>query len=330
MRTNSAVEPTLFTALLGRLYGAHQTILASKIEEYLMTINPKDPAHAYATMTHIAVVSDGLLHAHAVAVRDTRMPDVLLLGHVECDEGDEAPALLFTAVHDIAKQYDVHAIVGPVDRSLWRSFRTPLSGDGAPFYSEPFSRQSVGAAFLANGYTVVQTSETTRARIPKDVALSNPDGIACTRVSAPDYPQVLADIHRIISRSFADTPFFIAITLAEFHFLFTARDKAAERTQLYVARRGDDVVGFLLAYRSPEAEPPGVVAKTMAILPEFRQKGIGRALFGCLYRDALAEGFENVYYSTMRTDNTDIQLLTAYNGETAVQVRTYGVFMKTL
>jgi GNAT superfamily N-acetyltransferase len=150
------------------------------------------------------------------------------------------------------------------------------------------------------------------------------------QIPLSEFPSILLSLYRIALVSFQDTPFFFPIDADEFCFPYSKTSNTAEHSMLVIAKKEDGIIGFLLGYRSPETVPSGVVAKTMAILPEFRRKGVGSALFQLFYTRSLAEGFENVYYSTMQKSNSPIHQLTSSNGSTSRCIRTYGLFKKNI
>jgi len=98
---------------------------------------------------------------------------------------------------------------------------------------------------------------------------------------------------------FSQNPGYTHLSLEEFVSLYSSEKLSKNKGVLYTVRHQDQLLGFSLNLEYDDT----LIMKTIAVLPNLQQKGIGNALVHRVHVDAIERGVKKVIYALVRKDN---------------------------
>jgi GNAT superfamily N-acetyltransferase len=262
-----------------------------------------------------------------------------IIGHYAARDAAAARHLLDHACRQLAAHGCTMA-VGPMDGSTWRRYRLITErGSEAAFFLEPDNPDDWPAHFRDSGfacaahYTSALTTDLTREDpMVRDLS----DRLHARGVTIrPLEPRRLdAELHRIYT---------IAVISFRDNFLFAPIDEAAfiahyrtiapwVRPELVlIAEFGGLPIGFLFAVPDRLQEVRGqtidtVIIKTIAVLPEHSNAGLGRLLIAKAHQIARGLGHSRVIHALMLETSHSTKISRHY----AHTMRRYGLFTRAL
>ena len=165
-------------------------------------------------------------------------------------------------------------VVGPINGSTWHSYRIAIGGPAAPFF--PFEPPRVDPSpFESAGFTVWGQYRTTSAAIAADERPKLARGLRIRALDPDRIDDELGLLHGISTVAFRDAFLFHPIPRAEFDALYRPRLERLEPRCVRIAEQRGEPVGFLFAFPLGD---DAVVLKSLAVRPDHRRKGVGRAL----------------------------------------------------
>ena len=265
-----------------------------------------------------------------------------LIGAVSFDDADAGRALLAEACRHFAAR-GAARVLGPMDGSTWRAYRlvlppgeqpAPPGGVALPsFPGEPTNPPDAADAWRAAGFEIVARYESSIVLdLSAAVAGLPPPGVRIRPLALERYDDELDVLFDTSLRGFAANPYYAPIGRDEFRALYLPLRPLVDPAFVEIAE--DDagrVLGFLLCYPWSGAEAPGrpvLIAKTIAVVPEARGRGLGGLLFARAHAHARARerGFGAVVHALMHESN----LSTRLSGDQHAQpFRRYALFGRT-
>jgi GNAT superfamily N-acetyltransferase len=196
-------------------------------------------------------------------------------------------------------------VLGPLHGSTWRRYRLALAGDAEnpPFFlGEPRNPFTYAQHFLDAGFSVVSTYESRILRAGEGSPATVPAGLRLRTAQGETFEALLDRLYAFSLEAFADNLFYSPISSEEFVALYepVRRLFDPERILLMEDERGE-MIGYLFAY--PDHPHPILVAKTMAVAPRARGRGLARVLLDEIVHRAGVLGFTHVIHALMREDN---------------------------
>lgn len=323
------------SGLIKRVYADHPDYAGALAAETLRQLAPQNPFLNFGTRQGFIAPDKGEPAAHACAITDTRLPGSGFIGYFEATGAGPAAAVLGAAC-DYLASLGVKNIFGPVNDTVWQRYGSAAGGEAPPYAGEPYTPQAYADYFRQAGFgpadrrltTVISADAAPFARYTakRDELLAA--GYTFEELGPGDLARGAAGIHAIAAEVFAASPLFVPAGLDEF--LYSARGQAgrAEGAALMLARdaRGKPAA-FLWGLPDGFSGGNNFIFKTVAVLPEYRGKGLGRALFCLMDARAKAGGAKNYIFSTMRSGNSGIEALAARGSS---PYREYLTFRKAL
>lgn len=322
--------------LVGRVYADQQGYAAALSAELVHQLGPENPFLAHGVRENFLALERNRGVAHACAITDNRLPaGTGLIGYFEALDGDAGTAVLGAACEALAAR-GIKTVYGPVNDTIWQRYGACASG-GAPAYSgEPYTPPAYADYFREAGFEPADRRITASvyaddagfaAYADKPAALAA-QGFSFTECGPQDLPARAAGIHAAASVVFSASPLFVPAGLDEF--LYSAGSQAGRSsggTVILAADAQGRPAAFLWGLPDACSGGKNFIFKTIAVLPEHRGKGLGRALFCMMDACAKAGGARRYLLSTMRAGNTGIEALAAGN---SAPYREYLTFKKEL
>ena len=264
-----------------------------------------------------------------------------LVGAYEAGDSEAGRLLLEEACRHFAR-HGAARVLGPMDGSTWRAYRLvlppgeqpPPPGGIAwpPFPGEPVNAPDAAAAWRAARFAIVSRYESS---VVLDLAaggsaLPPPVGVRLRPLAPERYGEELDVLFAASLRGFAHNPWYAPIERAEFRRLYLPLQDRIDPEFVEIAE--DDtgsVLGFLLCYAWPGGAVGGrpvLIAKTIAVVPEARGRGLGGLLFARAHARAKARGFGAVVHALMHVDNLSTVLSA---DQRARPFRRYALFGRT-
>lgn len=327
------LNPGTLEELTGRIYAGRREYAASLAAELAHQLGPANPFLASGSRQNFVVVESGRPAAHACAVVDGRLPDETgLVGYFEAVDAVSA-RLVLDAACGALRARGVKTVYGPVNDTVWQRYGAASPGEAPPYQGEPFTPAAYAGYFNEAGFEPADRRITTA--LPADEAPFGAYSQSRDELAAKGFtffelkPRDLAGhaarIHAVASAVFADSPLFVPAGLDEF--LYSAGGRAAGSVLFLASDAQGKPAAFLWALPDGLSGGENFVFKTIAVLPEYRGIGLGRALFFLMHARAKELGARRFLFSTMRSGNSGIAALAARG---SAPYREYLTFKKAL
>lgn len=327
-----------YFCLIKNIYSEYPVVVAAKIEEAKKALNSKNPFLRHGRWKNFLLMNGEEPAAHISAITDRRLPAGSgLIGFFECKNNSE----YFKKISDAALRHleknHKNNIYGPVNLTTWQNFRVSYPEKYPPFYLEPFTRAFYKKLFAGYGFKVnwrnistAQAAEETGFGAYRDYfKYLKKSGFMFEEVKKENLLQAMDEIRNIIIKSFKNTALFINISLEEFIYNFKGvlLSKKGNNYFLQIARdKNKKAAAFLWGAQDLySAKGKRLVLKTMGVLPEFENIGMGRALFYTAYLRAKKENLPKIIFSTMRADNEKIIKLAGSEQKIYREYEAYGL-----
>lgn len=233
--------------------------------------------------------------------------------------------------------------VGPMDGSTYNRYRLVTeSSHEPPFFLEltnppdwPVHFTESGFVPIAQYYSAVQEDITgDDPRIPDIEQRMRAAGVRVRPLDMSDFEGELRRVYPVVATSFAQS--LLASPISEDAFVAQYRPLesllAPELAQIAEVESDGRAVGFLLVLPNWLQAQRGelidtAVVKTMAVLPEYTQRGLG-ILLGARAQAAGRElGYTRAIHALMHEDNVSRRLSATYHGRV---IRRYTLYTKSL
>ena len=275
------------------------------------------------------------------------------IGHFEAMTGEGAKEILELACRRL-KEEGASYMIGPIDGSTWNSYRLVTYSDGSmpflmePQYKEGYSRWLEEAGFKPT-YLYFSTKETIEEAWQQEpleedketlgdetLLLHNEDSklaqnkssadIIVEKVNLQQLEEVLDSIYEISIQSFKQNLFYKPIDREAFKAMYRSYQQFLVADLILVAKKGDKPVGFIFSLPNYlDSTRRSVVIKTIAVLPEYRQEGIGKKLYEAVTKEALKLEFREFITALIYKENNSQRLC-----DGGKVIREYTLFRKEL
>lgn len=264
-----------------------------------------------------------------------------LIGHYAATDTLSAP-LLQIACERLGAAGCTRAI-GPMDGSTYNRYRLVTeSSDEPPFFLEPTNPPGWPAHFTESGfiplthyYSAAQEDITgDDPRVPDIEQRMLAAGVRVRPLDMADFEGELRRVYPVVAASFAQSLLVSPISEDAFVAQYRPLESLLAPDLAQIAENEGDgrAVGFLLALPDWLQAQRGelidtAVVKTMAVLPEYTQRGLG-ILLGARAQAAGRElGYTRAIHALMHEDNVSRRLSATYHGRV---IRRYTLYTKTL
>jgi predicted N-acetyltransferase YhbS len=247
-----------------------------------------------------------------------------LIGHYEARE-DESPGAVLAAACAELKSRGCTMAVGPMDGSTWNRYRWVTEfGDEPQFFLEPWNSANYPAQWENSGFGPLATycsalntnlgfddpkNETVRRRIGEA-------GISIRQINPDNFEAELRRIFEISVVSFRKNYLYAPIDKEHFLAQYAKVRSILQREIVLIAEQGTRPVGFLFAVPDMLARaskgPQTLLLKTLAVLPDRAQAGLGGLLVSECQQAAWKLGFTRSIFALMHDSNASRSISSRY------------------
>jgi GNAT superfamily N-acetyltransferase len=234
-----------------------------------------------------------------------------LLGFFECEDDAALARAILDAGCAWLRNQGCRVARGPMNFTTWHACRFVVEGQeagwipGDPHHPSYYPKlwESVGFSPLAtysSHWLLQPESELLRLRSRSEACL---DGGYTLRRPAPEDRPVF---HALTMRAFADAFMFSPIDPEEHAALYPESllgGAAARHSALALAPDGEPV-GYLWTFPARVAGRDALVAKTLAVVPEHRNRNVYSLLVADLFRNGLDHGFCDFVAAVMHVEGS--------------------------
>jgi len=296
-------NPELYLTLLER-EGVDQGAIEEARIAYEYSIESE-----HVSITPIAIYEQDIPIGHMALIRDTQLPEgTAFFGFLFAPTEDRFSAL-WSALIKEARLQGIHTLKGPIDGSIWHSYRTVAEADDAPrFVSEPVLipthytfLNSLGPKEEVRYVSARRTSFDMVPMLLGKASLAALPFLGCVLSEERNpTPRIMRAIAELGRRTFSGSWGYTELTESEFLSLYAPQRLAGHLSTLYLVHKGDELVGFCSTARMGEET---LVVKTICIAPEYQGKGLGNALAYRLHADARERKISCMIYALIREGN---------------------------
>jgi predicted GNAT family acetyltransferase len=290
-----------YFGLLGKLYGESDAVMAY-INDTHKGLEKLSNYESFAPVFfHTTKQSDLVGHIALIPFRG----EEAFFGFYE-SENEECFALLWQNLINEANRLGLKKLFGPVNGTIWHPYRFVSGTSNEPYFpSEPISRIEY-ASWIANQkpaqiieyHSAFRTDYTPILLATKsafETTINNGIEIAIEAPSA----QNIEELYKLALEVFSQNPGYAHLSIQEFISLYSSDKLSKSSGTLYTAREKNKLLGFCFNMEFGKT----LIMKTIAVLPNLQQKGIGNALVHRVHVDAVTNGFSKIIYALVRKDN---------------------------
>ena len=263
------------------------------------------------------------------------------IGELKID-GNEVGLELLNKCEEIFREKGISKIVAPMNGNTWKQYRTiKQTSDEPPFLMENVSPIEFNEIFETAGYYETGTYTSTKGKIENyynDEVLDEIDriiqneGITIRTLDKNNGVEDLRKIYNVSVESFARNPFYTPIDERDYLEQYTSYLDKVDEDFILIAEKDGKEIGFLFAIPNLiEMQTMGkidsLILKTIAVLPEYENLGLGNAMTRIIARKAIDKGYKNWIFAFMYKDNTS-QKLAQRNGTHTI--REYALYGKDI
>ena len=263
------------------------------------------------------------------------------IGELKIDSNEVGLELL-NRCEEIFREKGISKIVAPMNGNTWKQYRTiKQTSDEPAFLMENVSPIEFNEIFETAGYYETGTYTSTKGKIENyynDEVLDEIDriiqneGITIRTLDKNNGVEDLRKIYNVSVESFARNPFYTPIDEIDYLEQYTSYLDKVDEDFILLAEKDGKEIGFLFAIPNLiEMQTMGkidsLILKTIAVLPEYENLGLGNAMTRIIARKAIDKGYKNWIFAFMYKDNTS-QKLAQRNGTHTI--REYALYGKDI
>lgn len=279
----------------------------------------------------IAGYENNKMCSFVALIIDKRLPmGEAFFGFLECNADAAAFGVLWNALIQEARGNGISVLKGPVNGSIWHQYRCVKESDdsdSAFFKAEPFC-EPYYYDFLTSNKPDAEILYYSAYREPFDVVLRIIKEDAYTKLADAGFsveetkqvaPEALRTIVEISKKVFCASWGYTELNEQEFMQLYSSEKLTEHLDTLYLLYKGDTTIGFCSTSREDDHT---LICKTICILPEYQNLGLGNALAYKMHVNAKSEGFKKIIYALIREGNN----VKNFPKDDAVIFRRYAAF----
>lgn len=243
---------------------------------------------------------------------------------------------------EILKGKNVELIVAPMNGNTWKKYRTLKYTNGdSLFLLENINPIEHNEILLKAGFKELYTYTSTKGLIEnayQSKALIRAedklkaDNINIRKFNKENYREDLKKIYYISKISFTRNPLYTPIEENEFIKQYEPYISMADEDLILIAEKEGNEIGFIFCIPNFNELKEGkelktIIAKTVAVLPEYEHLAIGNILLSKIAEIASAKNFKEWIFAFMYRDNTSQKM--AKRNKTEV-IREYAIYGKEI
>lgn len=253
--------------------------------------------------------------------------------------GEKAARAVLEKAEELLKAEKVLAILAPLNKNTWKSYRFVTKTDGRPpFLLEPQNPpeypeflRSCGFAEHEEYYSALEEPILLDEKKLSGTLSSLADkGIKIRRLEMESFEKELDIIYSLSLVCFKDNLYYTPLERESFAAQYTAYKKYIVPKLVFFAFDGEKPVGFLFTIPDYNRLSYGesadtLILKTIGVLPEYRGLGLGGALINLARKEGIRLGMKRAIHALMYSENISRK----FNPSAGI-FRTYTLFRKEL
>lgn len=256
------------------------------------------------------------------------------IGRFYANNENNAHIVLDKAIN-IIKEEGCKTVVGPMNGNTWNPYRFIVESNGAPrFFLEDYNPLEYPKWFQAAGFHVSaeyfskeQSLINNALKLEKLYESFNDKGFSLRCLSDQNFEHDLETIYEISKICFENNYLYSPIDKQCFKEKYRKLQPMIIPELIRIAYCESDPIGFLFVVPNLfDTFNKTIVAKTIGILPGFRNQGVAKYMLYDTFRKAHAMNFERAIVAYIYADNISRKLL----DEDAVIIRRYQLFERNL
>jgi len=241
-------------------------------------------------------------------IENAKLPKgTAFFGFFECVKNNKVFTLLWEELKVVAKQKLIQKLTGPINASTWFSNRVITKKLQEPYFFSEFMSQEFYATFFQNQMpaNTIEYHSAFRQKIDVITELTKPayDALANTDIVITQVENITEELmHEVFSISedvFSTNPGYVPINFNEFKQLYSSEKLNDKTAKVYVVTKRNKLIGYSINLVFGEQ----LIMKTICLLPQFQDKGIGNAMVYYVHKDARKNKVKQVIYALVRKDN---------------------------
>jgi GNAT superfamily N-acetyltransferase len=267
------------------------------------------------------------------------------IGHYESLDDKAAEEILEQACQHLAKQGCTLA-VGPIDGTTWRNYRFVSENpfNAPPFLLEPTHPPEYPEQWLQEGFTpLAHYTSTLQSSLEADPEVTRrldklintrlaKAGITFRSLDVSKVERELETIFDISLKSFADNLLYSPISEEEFMGSYQKILPFALPDLVLFAELNGEAIGYVFGIpdvlqKQRGETPETFIIKTLAVLPEHTNKGLGTVLVDFVIRKAKDLGFNKAIHALMLETNQSQTISERFSSQ---MLRRYTLYSKRL
>ena len=229
------------------------------------------------------------------------------LGFFEVIENKEIFNNLWQEITDFAKTLNIHKILGPINGTIWHQYRfVDKDLHQKTFPSEPVTKnyyvdffRSKNPVYYEEYHSAFRTNFDVIMNFTKqsyeNTLKNNVDIEKIQKFDIELLKVLFAFSKQIFSKSWG----FVPLNFHEFTELYNTDKVDNFVGSVFLAKFKKEIIGFCLNIETKDS----LIMKTIAVVPEFQQKGVANALVFAIHNDAKQNKKEYVIYPLINKKN---------------------------
>ena len=241
------------------------------------------------------------------------------VGAFDARDADSAHRVLSLA-GDRLRAAGAEIAIGPMDGSTWRRYRWMVESDGrGPFLLEPWNPPGYPEWWKACGFGRLASYSSSIVDPESPPGTPNPvrerfdrSGFVIRRLDASGFGDELRVIHDLSLRSFTGNFLYSPMSYECFAADYAKIAGAIDPDCVLIVERDGSPCAFLFGIpdlaAAKRGEKPALIAKTLAVLPEFRRHGMGSILLDEFQSIARAKGYREIIHALQHESNQSLAI----------------------
>lgn len=247
-----------------------------------------------------------------------------IIGHFEAANAESAKLLLDEACQKL-KEEGCARVIGPMDENTWHRYRFVTYSDGsAPFLLEPSNPPEYPEWFTENGFVPLAGYYSKRGKMTDNFDRSDAlkaslteEGFLFRPLAMEHLEEELGLLYEVAGPAFRDNLFYETISREAFVAQYLQYRSFLIPELIQLAFYGNSPVGFMFivpdynetAGLAGGPLPKTAIAKTIAVLQEYRNKRIGSVVLNEAYKAARDMGMTEVITALVYDENVSGKLI---------------------
>ncbi len=251
-------------------------------------------------------LSEGGQSAHVIAMIDSRLPKIGIVGYFGCTNYESGVKVLNQATEWLKNERNLKVIYGPINGTITNDYRFNLQEDflipGEPINPTWYINVFKEAGFkVYNRYVSGKLNNYQRyIRLFIKNPSKNNMNYKVQSFSKRRPLENLKIYHEIMNEIFPVNSIYCPkISFKERSYNLKGKDNIFNNNYCFFLEDNNKPIGFIISYPYKNQ----LIVKTIAVLPEFRGKKLSSLLIKKVHEQAELDGLGGAIYSTIRVGN---------------------------